>query len=240
VQDDPTSPDDAEFGFMDEFDDDQHAASERDPRAWRMAALAAATCLAAVAVAIVLLRLGGGGGTQRDVSLPIVTGGPSSPALISPPVATPDQRSSIPAIKRLHTSARPTRARTTAARTTSTHPRPGSTPPSTTARTSTATPPPTSQPPSTPAAPQPGVLLAKGGRDFRCHSQCYFLAVTLTNLPGGHRIVCEAESPQHQRVRVFGSYDYDSTQTPGCSYSRTGDLVWVVVDNRYRSNTVTW
>lgn len=234
--DEPTPPDDAEFGFMDDFGfADGADDSPRDAHAWRMPALAAGTCLAAVAVAILLLQFTGGG-SNKNVSEPIVTGGPTSPALISSPAAPASTTVSRPAhpIHRVHTSATPTRTHTATASATPT-PTLTSSAPHTSHVPSTTTAP----PPSTSTAPTPGVFLAKGGRDFRCGQQCYFLIVTLRSFTGGHRVVCEAQARHSQVPHEIGNYDTTSPISSGCSYSGQHDSVWVVVDDTYRSNTVT-
>jgi len=39
---------------------------------------------------------------------------------------------------------------------------------------------------------------------------------------------------------LFGQYPTSSSTSSGCSYRHPHDVVWVVVDGRYRSNTVAW
>jgi hypothetical protein len=235
-EDDATS-----FGFIDElgFADGAGEGPGGDPHMWRIAALVAATCVVAVVAALLLLTQGGGGGNNRDVSLPIVTDGVSTPAAVGTSgfgyLPTPTQ-SGRP-VRHPRTSAKPSWTRTTthaaASATTSARPTRQPTTPHTTAPRSTS-----AAPSSTSAAPQPSVQLGRGARDFRCSPHCYSLAVTLTNLPGGHQIVCEAQTPGQPGIRVFGSYD--STQDASCSYNVRGDTVWVVVDSRYYSNKITW
>jgi hypothetical protein len=221
VQDDPPSAEDGEFGFIDDFGfAEGHDASSPDPRTWRMAALAAGTCLVAVAAAIVLLRLGGGS-SNKEVSLPIVTGGPSSP-VVSSIASTP-----VHPTRHVHVAVRPRRTRTSGARTTSAHLTPPSSP--------HPTPPPSTRAVrSTPAPPKPTVQLTRGTRDYRCGLNCAFLVVTLTNFAGGHHVSCRTAAGE------FQSYDTARPVSYGCSHNGPGQLVWVVVDYRYRSNSVTW
>ena len=250
--DDPTSPDeptpdeqspdepsvdDSESGFWDDLGFAEGAdVSTREARPWRMAALAAGTCLAAIVVAIILLQFSGGS-PHKNVSEPIVTGGPTSPALISSPEPTnATTRPVVHPITRPSTSARPTRSRT---RTSATSTSPTPTPASSTPQTSQ--PPSTSHaPPSTSHAPTPSVFLAQGARDFRCGPQCFFLDVTLTNLPGGHHVVCEARARHAQSATIFASYDTTSATSSVCSFDGQHASVFVVVDDLYHSNTVIW
>jgi hypothetical protein len=237
----PTSgeptPDDVESGFWDDLGFAEGAdVSTREARPWRMAALAAGTCLVAIVVAIILLQVGGGG-SNKDVGLPITTDGPSSPALITSPGPTnPTSTQRAHPITRPSTSARPTRSRTrTSTASTSQAP---------TTASSTAHPsqPPSSTPapPSTSHVPQPSVFLAKGPRDYLCGPRCFFLQVTLTNLPGGHHVVCEARSRHAQTATAFSSYDTTSPTSTVCSFDGQHDSVFVVVDDIYHSNTITW
>ncbi|HKC28254.1 MAG TPA: hypothetical protein VKB75_09605 [Jatrophihabitans sp.] len=202
-----------------------HAApGTMDVRTWRVLAFAVGTCLLLALGAFLLLHQPTG--PTSKVAQPLATAGSTSPFATLPTglasaSATSATRSSHPArpsTSRVHPhttahSASPTLITTTRA----------------TAKPSTPT-------PSHIRHVTPSVAAAKGSPGFLCGPHCFYVDVTLSGFPAGtHSISCYSD----QRGQ-FASYVTSSRTSAVCEYSKNNDTVWVIVDGRYKSNTVQW
>lgn len=211
--------------LIDEFAaEDDSGDGGRDVRVWRFVGLVALVCVLAAAAAIVLLHQHGSG--KRNAGLPVLAapGTTASTSGLTPASTT----------RRPSTSSLPS-TRVTPSPSRSTSPRPSRTATRSTSSTPTSAPP--STPPSrTRAIPARSVQVAQGAVATQCGPHCYLVSVTLSGFPSGsYRVTCQAT-----RGGLFGQYTTSSSVSAQCSYRRPNDSVWVVVDGRYRSNTLAW
>lgn len=201
---------------------DEAAPAAPDVRVWRLGALVLACCVFAAAAAFLLLRQHGSG--QHDTALPVSsTSSSTGPTPSSSSAATSTGAPTQPVAR---TSATPS----------TTKPASSHGEPSSSAVTSGSSQNQGSSPRSSLASATRTVHAAQGALDESCGRHCYRLVVTLSAFPAGsHRVTCWA-----LRGGVFGSYTTSSTTSTGCAYRHPHDSVWVIVDGRYRSNTVSW
>jgi hypothetical protein len=210
--------------LMDELAaEDEDAETGRDVRVLRLAALVVMTCLLAAAAAIVLLHQRGST-PHNDVGLVQPTGSNAAPSGATPtsrPSSAPSARHSTqPTSPATPSSSKPKPTASQVAK------RSSSSAPSRTTSTTRSGAPPAAR----------SVHLAKGGLDPSCGPHCYQLVVTLSDFAAGaHHITCLS-----QHGGQFGSYTTSATTSAGCADRRPHDVVWVLVDGSYRSNTVTF
>lgn len=204
-------------GLMDEFASDESGPDEpaRDVNVLRLAAIVCITCLLAAATAVLLLHQHGT--TNKHNALPFTTssGAGSSPA--GP--YTSSRAGSTRPDGTTQTTPSPTPSRSKSP-TASARP---STPRNRASRTSLA-------------SATRTVRVAKGSLDSGCGPHCYRLVVTLSGFSGGtHQVTCWSTHGDQ-----LGSYSTSSSTSAGCTDRRPRDSVYAIVDNRYRSNTVSW
>jgi hypothetical protein len=202
------------------------APAGRDARLWRLALLVCAICVLAVVGALLLLHQHGGRPADLAGAPTTTAGSPSpspagTPAVTSSPTPSP---TGSPAPRTPAPSTSPSTGRSGSPSEVALH----STSPArgTVARTSAG------RPPGTPRS----VALARGGAGTQCGPHCYSLVVTLAGFPGGsHAVACFSGHSGR-----FGGYSTTAATSSGCTFKRPHDTVWVLVDGRYRSNTLTW
>jgi hypothetical protein len=206
-------------GLLDEFGPEPETDEpERDVRMWRLAAIVCLTCVLAAVVAIVLLNQHGSP-HRSNAGLPFTTAPGTSPGGASSSGSSAGESSR-------DASAQPSSPSVTKS----------SASPSKSKKTSAPASPVSDRSTSSPAGPTPTVQIARGASDPTCGRHCYRIVVQLSAFTAGsHRIACISSHGGQ-----FGSYTTSSTTSSGCADRRPHDSAYVIVDGKYRSNTVSW
>jgi hypothetical protein len=197
---------------------EEHSPISRDVKIWRVALLVCVTCLIAGVAALVLLHQHGSDKAGRELPLPTAPATSPEVSALATPAASSVTRSGHPST------------------TTTTKPEVGHSP-TTAAPSKTASTAPRSLQRTTSSTPAVrSVHVSRGSLDPKCGPHCHRLNVTLSAFPSGtHRVACWSA-----RGGLFSSYATTAVTSADCTDKRPHDSVWVSVDARYRSNTVTW
>jgi hypothetical protein len=232
---------------MDDFGDAEADTVLGDPRPWRLGALVAGVCAAALAAAIVLINQRGTAPHRTvDLGLPTgtssaVTAGPASLAA-APSTPAPSTTYKVYHAPRNGSSTSSSRS---AGRT-----RGAGLPGQSRSLTPTVLPP--TRPPVSPTSnpPTPSVSLAEGGVanvntstcPHRPHSQCRQLVVTIQNISGLQWVFCYSSALP--AGTPFDRYLTANAVSTKCAYNDAGTSVWVVIEGTsgvpYESNHVIW
>jgi hypothetical protein len=200
---------------------DDAPSAYRDVPARRLVALLFLGCLVVAATA--LLVLDAGKPARHETALPLPSA-PRSSSAASVPVEDRSQTATPLSTGTRATPARPTATRTPTRAASSARPHPvpsrsGSPAPATSAVAETRS-----------------VRVSRGAVDTACGPHCYRVAVSLSGFSAGtHQVACWAG-----HAGEFGGYRTSAGTSASCAYRHPHDVVWVIVDGRYRSNSVLW